>query len=145
MLREKTQRKETIHSPSGWVSAEWPPASFPSTIIVECCGWMIKTKQNFLFIIYLNSYTCIKSSGWCSSVSDWNLRDKSSLTRRRWSFYFDSPLRRSMVVISFHERFRFLETDVVEASERSAVNIADRVIGHEEMFFPAHKHKVWLF
>lgn len=47
-----------------------------------------------------------------------------------------------MVIISFHQGFRFLETNVVEARERGAVDVADRVIRHQEVLLPSHEHEI---
>lgn len=49
-----------------------------------------------------------------------------------------------MIIISLHLSLRLLETNVVEARKRSAVNIADCVVGHQEVLLPTHEHKIGL-
>lgn len=47
-----------------------------------------------------------------------------------------------MVIVSFYSGGGFLKAYIVEAGERSSVNIFDRMIWNEEVFFPSHEHKV---
>ena len=47
-----------------------------------------------------------------------------------------------MIVISLDGCGRFLEAYVIKASERSAIDILDRMIWYQKVFLPSHKYKV---
>jgi hypothetical protein len=46
------------------------------------------------------------------------------------------PLARSMIVIAIDDPRRFLQRNVVETSERCTTDVANLVVGHEELFLP---------
>ena len=50
-----------------------------------------------------------------------------------------------MVVVSFDGCSRSLKADVVEAFERSAVDVFDFVVRNQKLFLPAHKTELRIF
>lgn len=52
------------------------------------------------------------------------------------------PFGGAMVVVALYLGLLLLKTDVVEAGKRGTINLPYRVIGHQEVLLPPHKHVI---
>lgn len=115
-------------------------------IIVECFVLRIFKHNKFWFPILLNLSEFVDLYKVVGLVLEsQRLEPEEKMYGQKapiLNYEISSPFRRSVVIISFHNCLRFLETNVVEARERSAINVADCVIGNQKMFLPSHKHEI---